>query len=120
MKNLEVSQILELDPNSETAEIVRAKLTQMGKPIVVDKKTFRTTEVARILTSLFMIGVGMVVEYFFPNSKIVGEWSTGGSIIAAGVGILAMVFVLLFANKGLDLYERFVLIKKQGEKPDAS
>jgi hypothetical protein len=115
MKDLELTRLLETDPNSESAEILRAKLTQMGKPIVVDKKTFRTTEVARILTSLFMIGVGFAVEFYFPNSKIVGDWSTGGSIIAAGTGILAMVFILLFANKGLDIYERFVSIKTKGE-----
>jgi len=88
----------------------------MKNPKIVDKKFFRTTEIARILTSLFLIVIGMLVEYFFPQSKIVGDWSTGGCIIASGAGILAMVFILLFASKALDLYERYILINNQKSK----
>jgi len=121
MSKINPKELLELDPTSSDAIHVRQALQRMKKPVVIEKKTFRSTEIARILTSLFMVGVGMTVEYYFPNSKIVGEWSTGGSLIAAGAGILAMVFILLFANKGLDLYERYILINnKKGEKADGT
>jgi len=113
---LNPTELLETDPNSPEAIKLRNKISSMRNPKVVDKKFFRTTEIARILTSLFLIVIGMLVEYFFPQSKIVGDWSTGGCIIASGAGILAMVFILLFANKGLDIYERYILINNKKSK----
>lgn len=115
-KDLDPKLLLSAEPDSISAHLLNAKLQSMKNPKVVDKKFFRTTEIARILTSLFLIGIGMLVEYYFPQSKIVGDWSTGGCIIASGAGILAMVFILLFANKGLDIYERYILINNKKSK----
>jgi hypothetical protein len=104
--------LLNLDPNSEKAKEIFNKLKTMKKPEIVDKKETRGTQIARFFTGILLIGIGFLVEKYFPESTITGDWKTGGVLIGSGAGILGMVFILMFANKALDLFERFYQIKK--------
>lgn len=107
--------LLNSDPDGEYACKVRGEIKKMKKPIIVDKSEFRVSQITRYASSIILIGLGLVYAKYFPNDTIVGDWRTGGVLTSGGAALLAHTVILSVASRAMDIFERFMKIKRGKE-----
>jgi hypothetical protein len=112
MDKINPLDLLNCDPDGEYACQVRSEIKKMKKPVVVDKSEFRPSQLSRYISSIAMIGLGIVYAKFFPEDTIVGDWKTGGVLTSGGAVLLGHTVILSIANNAMDIYERFMKIKR--------
>jgi hypothetical protein len=111
--------LINLEPEGELAKQARSKIKQMKNPVIVDKSTFRLSNLLRYIVGILLFCIGFAFEKYLPGSEIFSGWKTGG-VLAGGGGILfSYTFFIDIGKKILDLYERYEYIKLSSKKQDA-
>jgi hypothetical protein len=111
-KKIDPLILLNTDPDGEYACEVRSEIKRMKKPVIVDKSEFRPTQISRYVSAIVLIALGIVYAKFFPEDRIVGDWKTGGVLTSGGAVLLAHTVILSVANNAIDIFERFMKIKR--------